>query len=188
MVCHLHFTERETAARSRLARTQGRSVRSDTARAGRPSPPTWPRAAWGQRQPRCSRGQDFPPGARPRFFPSTPAPQGAGSRLHEQVTPAVEGRVSSRGGRLSIARREPGPAASPGGSLCADRSRPPDGCFAELSDVLWAMLLRVGLRVDTTFGVLLLLPVVALFAVLTVFILLVMEGLSAFLHAVRLHW
>uniref|UniRef100_A0A2K6TYF1 V-type proton ATPase subunit a n=1 Tax=Saimiri boliviensis boliviensis TaxID=39432 RepID=A0A2K6TYF1_SAIBB len=57
-----------------------------------------------------------------------------------------------------------------------------------LSDVLWAMLMRVGLRVDTTYGVLLLLPVIALFAVLTIFILLIMEGLSAFLHAIRLHW
>lgn len=60
--------------------------------------------------------------------------------------------------------------------------------FAELSEVLWAMLMRVGLRVDTTYGVLLLLPFIALFAVLTIFILLIMEGLSAFLHAIRLHW
>nr|AAP92640.1 Cc1-3 [Rattus norvegicus] len=59
---------------------------------------------------------------------------------------------------------------------------------AQLSDVLWAMLMRVGLRVDNTYGVLLLLPVMTFFAVLTVFILLVMEGLSAFLHAIRLHW
>ncbi|XP_049625162.1 V-type proton ATPase 116 kDa subunit a 2 [Suncus etruscus] len=59
---------------------------------------------------------------------------------------------------------------------------------AQLSDVLWAMLMRVGLRVGTTYGVLLLLPVIAVFAVLTIFILLVMEGLSAFLHAIRLHW
>eukprot|EP00070_Physeter_catodon_P029409 XP_028336303.1 V-type proton ATPase 116 kDa subunit a isoform X4 [Physeter catodon] len=59
---------------------------------------------------------------------------------------------------------------------------------AQLSDVLWAMLMRVGLRVDAAYGVLLLLPVTALFAVLTVFILLIMEGLSAFLHAIRLHW
>uniref|UniRef100_A0A8D1T0R1 V-type proton ATPase subunit a n=2 Tax=Sus scrofa TaxID=9823 RepID=A0A8D1T0R1_PIG len=59
---------------------------------------------------------------------------------------------------------------------------------AQLSDVLWAMLMRVGLRVDTVYGVFLLLPVIALFAVLTIFILLIMEGLSAFLHAIRLHW
>uniref|UniRef100_A0A8C3J7W2 V-type proton ATPase subunit a n=1 Tax=Calidris pygmaea TaxID=425635 RepID=A0A8C3J7W2_9CHAR len=59
---------------------------------------------------------------------------------------------------------------------------------AQLSEVLWQMVMRVGLRVDTTYGVLLLVPVLAFFAVLTVFILLVMEGLSAFLHAIRLHW
>uniref|UniRef100_A0A8U7P9X0 V-type proton ATPase subunit a n=1 Tax=Corvus moneduloides TaxID=1196302 RepID=A0A8U7P9X0_CORMO len=59
---------------------------------------------------------------------------------------------------------------------------------AQLSEVLWQMVMRVGLRVDTKYGVLLLIPVLAFFAVLTVFILLVMEGLSAFLHAIRLHW
>ncbi|NXX44222.1 VPP2 ATPase, partial [Tricholaema leucomelas] len=59
---------------------------------------------------------------------------------------------------------------------------------AQLSEVLWQMVMRVGLRVDTTYGVLLLVPVLAFFAVLTVSILLVMEGLSAFLHAIRLHW
>ncbi|POI29250.1 hypothetical protein CIB84_007000 [Bambusicola thoracicus] len=60
--------------------------------------------------------------------------------------------------------------------------------FSQLSEVLWQMVMRVGLRVDTTYGVLLLVPVLAFFAALTVFILLVMEGLSAFLHAIRLHW
>ncbi|KAK3514787.1 hypothetical protein QTP70_031179 [Hemibagrus guttatus] len=59
---------------------------------------------------------------------------------------------------------------------------------AQLSEVLWAMVMRVGLRVDNSVGVLLLVPVFGLFAVLTVSILLVMEGLSAFLHALRLHW
>jgi len=50
------------------------------------------------------------------------------------------------------------------------------------------MVMRDGLRVDTSWGVVLLVPAFGLFAVLTVSILLVMEGLSAFLHALRLHW
>ncbi|XP_060031900.1 V-type proton ATPase 116 kDa subunit a 3 isoform X2 [Erinaceus europaeus] len=61
---------------------------------------------------------------------------------------------------------------------------------AQLSEVLWAMVMRVGLRLDLGLGVaaVALVPVFAGFAVLTVAILLVMEGLSAFLHALRLHW
>lgn len=52
------------------------------------------------------------------------------------------------------------------------------------------MVMRVGLRLDLGLGVaaVVLVPVFAGFAVLTVAILLVMEGLSAFLHALRLHW
>lgn len=52
------------------------------------------------------------------------------------------------------------------------------------------MVMRVGLRLGREMGVvaMVLVPVFAAFAVLTVAILLVMEGLSAFLHALRLHW
>lgn len=61
-------------------------------------------------------------------------------------------------------------------------------CISELSEVLWAMVMRLGLRMSSRLGVLLLVPVFSVFALLTVSILLVMEGLSAFLHALRLHW
>uniref|UniRef100_A0A8C5ERZ1 V-type proton ATPase subunit a n=1 Tax=Gouania willdenowi TaxID=441366 RepID=A0A8C5ERZ1_GOUWI len=60
---------------------------------------------------------------------------------------------------------------------------------AQLSEVLWTMVMRVGLRMDTSLGIVFLVPVFALFAVLTLSILLVMEGLSAFLHIlICLHW
>ncbi|KAJ7313625.1 hypothetical protein JRQ81_005178 [Phrynocephalus forsythii] len=59
---------------------------------------------------------------------------------------------------------------------------------AQLSEVLWTMVMHVGLSVKNLGGGLALFFVFAAFATLTIAILLVMEGLSAFLHALRLHW
>uniref|UniRef100_A0A6I8RGZ7 V-type proton ATPase subunit a n=1 Tax=Xenopus tropicalis TaxID=8364 RepID=A0A6I8RGZ7_XENTR len=59
---------------------------------------------------------------------------------------------------------------------------------AQLSEVLWNMVIRIGFsKLSLTWGIVLV-PIFAFFAVLTVAILLIMEGLSAFLHALRLHW
>lgn len=58
----------------------------------------------------------------------------------------------------------------------------------ELSEVLWTMVMSIGLRLRGWGGLVGVFIIFAVFAVLTVAILLVMEGLSAFLHALRLHW
>ncbi|KAG2124494.1 V-type ATPase, V0 complex, 116kDa subunit family [Suillus cothurnatus] len=59
---------------------------------------------------------------------------------------------------------------------------------AQLSEVLWSMTIEKFLGLSGIFGMIALVVVVVFWFSATVFILCIMEGLSAFLHALRLHW
>ncbi|XP_026468018.1 V-type proton ATPase 116 kDa subunit a isoform X3 [Ctenocephalides felis] len=59
---------------------------------------------------------------------------------------------------------------------------------AQLAEVLWNMVMKQGLVYDGWVGGVALWLVFAFWGVLTVGILVLMEGLSAFLHTLRLHW
>nr|CAD7194154.1 unnamed protein product [Timema douglasi] len=59
---------------------------------------------------------------------------------------------------------------------------------AQLSEVLWNMVMRNGLIFEDWYGGIALWIIFAFWSVLTVGILVLMEGLSAFLHTLRLHW
>uniref|UniRef100_A0A1B6H9J3 V-type proton ATPase subunit a n=1 Tax=Homalodisca liturata TaxID=320908 RepID=A0A1B6H9J3_9HEMI len=59
---------------------------------------------------------------------------------------------------------------------------------AQLSEVLWNMVMSSGLKSENWMGGIVLWAVFAFWAVLTIGILVLMEGLSAFLHTLRLHW
>ncbi|KAH8353069.1 hypothetical protein KR084_008671 [Drosophila pseudotakahashii] len=59
---------------------------------------------------------------------------------------------------------------------------------AQLSEVLWNMVFSMGFKYDSYIGGILIYVFFGAWALLTVGILVLIEGLSAFLHTLRLHW
>ncbi|XP_032512441.2 V-type proton ATPase 116 kDa subunit a 1-like isoform X1 [Danaus plexippus] len=59
---------------------------------------------------------------------------------------------------------------------------------AQLSAVLWQRVLRMGLSGGSPVNAIMLYVIFAVWAFFTLAILVLMEGLSAFLHTLRLHW
>jgi V-type H+-transporting ATPase subunit a len=60
---------------------------------------------------------------------------------------------------------------------------------AELSEVLWNMVLQLGLKSsDPIKGPIMIAFMFMAWSLFTLAILVMMEGLSAFLHTLRLHW
>lgn len=58
----------------------------------------------------------------------------------------------------------------------------------ELSEVLWNMVFSKSFIMTNYIGCILVFLIFAVWAALTVGILVLIEGLSAFLHTLRLHW
>merc|ERR1719244_1875548 len=58
----------------------------------------------------------------------------------------------------------------------------------QLSEVLWSMVMSSAFTTGSYVGAVMLYPIFAAWAALTISVMVLMEGLSAFLHTLRLHW
>ncbi|WAR04207.1 VPP1-like protein [Mya arenaria] len=60
---------------------------------------------------------------------------------------------------------------------------------AQLSEVLWGMVMNVALSINVSWlAVIMIVVCFGFWACCSIVILVIMEGMSAFLHALRLHW